>query len=184
MRARSADRLPPARPLPFLVRCSGSLGVLFAGCARAVGHRAQADPICVPGAGRALGVGAVGAGDGDSWGPPASGPRPADLHPSVIVSQGCVHTACKRRSTARTQASTDSKHTVFAGSRASLIAQTVKNPPAMQETQVRSLYGEDPLEEGMATHSSILAWRIPWTEEPGRLQSMGSQRVGPKPFSK
>ena len=55
-----------------------------------------------------------------------------------------------------------------------------KNPRAMQETQetwVRSLGREDPLEEGMATLSSILAWRIPWTEEPGRLQSMGSQRV-------
>ena len=54
----------------------------------------------------------------------------------------------------------------------------VKNLPAMRETQVRSLGQEDPLEEGMATHSSILAWRIPWTEEPGRLQSIGSQRVG------
>ena len=54
----------------------------------------------------------------------------------------------------------------------------VKNLPAMQETQVRSLGWEDPLEKGMATHSSILAWRIPWTEEPGGLQSMGSQRVG------
>ena len=53
----------------------------------------------------------------------------------------------------------------------------VKNPPAMQETQVRSLGGEDSLEKGMATHSIILAWRIPWTEEPGRLQSMGWQRV-------
>ena len=53
----------------------------------------------------------------------------------------------------------------------------VKNLPPMQETQVRSLGQEDPLEEGMATHSSILAWRIPWTEEPGRLQSIGSQRV-------
>ena len=60
---------------------------------------------------------------------------------------------------------------------ASLIAQLVKNPPAMQETLVQSLGWEDPLEEGMATHSSILAWKIPWTEEPGRLQSMGSQRV-------
>jgi len=48
----------------------------------------------------------------------------------------------------------------------------------MQEIQVRSLGWEDPLEKGMATHSSILAWRIPWTEEPGGLQSMGSQRVG------
>ena len=57
----------------------------------------------------------------------------------------------------------------------------IKNPPAMQETQemwVRSLGWEDALEEGMATHSSILSWRIPWTEEPGRLQSMWSQRVG------
>ena len=53
----------------------------------------------------------------------------------------------------------------------------VKNLPAMQETQVGSLSREDPLEKGMAAHSSILVWRIPWTEEPGRLQSMGSQRV-------
>ena len=57
------------------------------------------------------------------------------------------------------------------------MAQLVKNPPAMQETWVRSLGWEDPLEKGMATHSSILAWRTPWTEEPGGLQSMGSQRV-------
>jgi len=54
----------------------------------------------------------------------------------------------------------------------------VKNLLAMQETQVRSLGLEDPLEKEMATHSGILAWEIPWTEEPGRLQSMGSQRVG------
>ena len=59
---------------------------------------------------------------------------------------------------------------------ASLGAQLVKNLPAMQETRVPSLGGEDPLEEGLATHSSILAWRIPWTEEPSRLQSMGSQK--------
>ena len=59
--------------------------------------------------------------------------------------------------------------------RASVAAQWVKNLPAMQEKQVRFLGQEDPLEEGMATHSSILAWRIPWTEEPGRLQSMGLQ---------
>ena len=58
------------------------------------------------------------------------------------------------------------------------MVQIVKNPPAMQETQVRSLGQEDPQEKGMATYSSILAWRIPWTEEPGGLQSMGSQRVG------
>ena len=59
--------------------------------------------------------------------------------------------------------------------RASLIAQSVKNLPAMQETQVQFLGREDPLEKEMATHSSILTWRIPWTEEPGRLQSMGLQ---------
>ena len=61
-----------------------------------------------------------------------------------------------------------------------LVAQGVKDTPAMQEMQevrVQSLGWEDPLEKGMATHSSILAWRIPWTEEPGRLQSMGSQSV-------
>ena len=61
---------------------------------------------------------------------------------------------------------------------ASLVAQLVKNLPAMQETQVRSLGQEDPLEKEMATHSSNLAWKIPWTEKPGRLQSMRSQRVG------
>jgi len=59
----------------------------------------------------------------------------------------------------------------------SLVARTMKNLPAVQETRVRSLGWEDPLEKGMATHSSILAWRIPWTEEPGRLQFMGSERV-------
>ena len=58
------------------------------------------------------------------------------------------------------------------------VAQMVKNLPARWETWIRSLVWEDPLEEGMATHSSILAWRIPWTEEPGRLQSMEWQRIG------
>ena len=58
------------------------------------------------------------------------------------------------------------------------MAQLVKNLPVMQETWVRSLGWEDPLEKGIVTHSSILTWRIPWTEEPGRLWSMGSQRVG------
>ena len=58
------------------------------------------------------------------------------------------------------------------------MAQMVKNPPVMRETWVQSLGWEDPLEEGMATHSSILAWITPWTEEPGGLQSMGLQRVG------
>ena len=60
----------------------------------------------------------------------------------------------------------------------SLVAQMVKCQPAVQETQVRSLGWEDPMEKEIATHSSILAWKSPWTEEPGRLQSMGSQRVG------
>ena len=59
-----------------------------------------------------------------------------------------------------------------------MVAQTVKNLPARQEMWVQSLGWEDPLEKGIATHSSTLAWRIPWTEEPGGLQSMGSQRVG------
>ena len=62
-------------------------------------------------------------------------------------------------------------------SRASLVAQAVKNLPAMQETQVTSLGRENPLEKGIATQSNILAWRIPWTEESGRLQSMGLHRV-------
>ena len=61
---------------------------------------------------------------------------------------------------------------------ASLEAQMVKNLPAMQETWVQSLGQEEALEKEMATHSSILVWKIPWTEEPGGLQSMGSQRVG------
>ena len=58
---------------------------------------------------------------------------------------------------------------------ASLVAQSVKNLPAVQESRVQSLGWEDPPEKGMATHSSILAWRVPWTEEPGGLQSMGRQ---------
>ena len=60
---------------------------------------------------------------------------------------------------------------------ASTVAQTVKNLPVMRETWVRSLGQEDPQEKGTATYSSILSWRIPWTEEPGGLQSMGLQRV-------
>ena len=60
---------------------------------------------------------------------------------------------------------------------ASLVVQRVKNLPAMHETWVQPQGQEDPLEKGMATHSSILAWEIPWTKEPGRLQSMGLQRV-------
>ena len=62
--------------------------------------------------------------------------------------------------------------------RAPLVAQRLKHLPGMRETRVQSLGREDPLEKEMATHSSTLAWRIPWREEPGRLQSMGSQRVG------
>ena len=63
------------------------------------------------------------------------------------------------------------------GQWASLVAQIVENLPAVQETQVQSLSQEDPLEKGMATYPSILAWRTPWAEEPGGLQSMESQRV-------
>ena len=62
--------------------------------------------------------------------------------------------------------------------RVSLVAQTIENLPAVQETWLRSLGRDNLPEKKMATHSSILAWRIPWTEEPGGLQSMGSQRVG------
>ena len=61
------------------------------------------------------------------------------------------------------------------------MTQMVKNLPAMQKTRVRSLGQEDPLEKEMSTHSSILPWKIPWTEEPGGLQSMGSQESDTKP---
>ena len=67
---------------------------------------------------------------------------------------------------------------IFGNVGASLVAQMVKRLPAMQETWVRSVGSQDPLEEELAAHSSILAWRIPRTEEPGGLQSMGSRRVG------
>ena len=66
----------------------------------------------------------------------------------------------------------------FGYRRASLVAQLAENPPAMRETWIQSLGWEDPLEEGMAIPCSILAWRIPWIEEPDRLQSVGSQGVG------
>ena len=69
-------------------------------------------------------------------------------------------------------------HTLRLVTLALLVAQTVKNLPAVRETQVQSLRWEDPLEKEMTTHSSILIWEIPWTEEPGGLQSMGLQRVG------
>ena len=74
----------------------------------------------------------------------------------------------------KTQHSKNRNH----GIQASLVAYLLKNPPAMWETWVQSLGWKEPLEKGVATHSRILAWRIPWTEEPGRLQSMRSQRVG------
>ena len=64
---------------------------------------------------------------------------------------------------------------LYNGNRGFPTGSAAKNPPAMRETRVQSLSQEDPLEKEMATHSSILAWKIPWTEEPGRLQSMGSQ---------
>ena len=67
---------------------------------------------------------------------------------------------------------------LFSSSKASLVAQMVKNLPAMQETWLRSLGREDPLEKEMTTHSSTLTWEIPWTEEPGGLPSMGLQRAG------
>ena len=69
-------------------------------------------------------------------------------------------------------------HFIFLSIKTSLVAQKVKRLPTMQETQVLSLRREDPLEKEMATHSSTLAWKIPWMDEHGRLQSMGSQRVG------
>ena len=72
----------------------------------------------------------------------------------------------------------NSTHLVSLLCRASLVAQLVKNLPTMQETQVQSLGQEDPLEKGMAARSSTLAWRVPWTEEPGALQAVGSHRVG------
>ena len=87
---------------------------------------------------------------------------PVTLCQGSIILQGIVTNICKH----------------FRLSLASLLAQMVKNLPVMLETWVQSLGWEDPLEQVMATHSNILTCRIPWTEEPGRLQSMGSQRVG------
>ena len=81
----------------------------------------------------------------------------------------------KRKKRGREPFSWSSLHTRYMYYGASLVAQKVKNPPTMQETQVRSLGWEDPQEKGMATHSSILAWRIPWTEEPDGVQSMELQ---------
>ena len=69
-------------------------------------------------------------------------------------------------------------HTYTVFLRASLVAQSVKNLPAVQETVIQALSWEDPLQKGMTTHSSILAWKISWTEEPGGLQSVESHRIG------
>ena len=90
-------------------------------------------------------------------------------HSSQDRVQSVTH-CCNRKSPARMEF-----HLDFYRALASLVAQTVRNPPAVQETWVWSLGQKDPLEKGMATHSSILAWRIPWTEEPGGLQSMRLQ---------
>ena len=84
----------------------------------------------------------------------------------------------KRKRRGREPFSWSNLHTRCMYYGASLVAQTVKNPPTMQETQVRSLGWADPQEKGVATHSSIHAWRIPWSKEPGGLQSVWSQRVG------
>ena len=80
------------------------------------------------------------------------------------------------RQWAESSSGIDNQYTLLYGT--SLVAQTVKHLSAMWETWVRSLGWEDPLEKEMAIHSSTIAWKIPWTEEPGRLQSRGSQRVG------
>ena len=84
--------------------------------------------------------------------------------------QATVHGVAKSQTRLGDQTTTISEYT--------MVAQTVKRLPAMQETQVQFLGQEDPLEKDMVIHSSTLAWKIPWTEKPDRLQSMGSQRVG------
>ena len=96
---------------------------------------------------------------------------------SVVQQLWNVSGSAERRG--KTEISKDNTNNCqhLSGVWASLIAQSVKNLPAMQETRVPFLDREDPLEKEMAIHSNILAWKIPWTEEHGRLQSMGSQRV-------
>ena len=89
----------------------------------------------------------------------------------IIADGDCSHESRRRLFLGR-------KVTTNLDSMASLVAQRLKHLPPMRDTRVQSLGREDPLEKEMATHSSILAWRIPWTEEPGRLQSTGPQRVG------
>ena len=94
-------------------------------------------------------------------------------HPSQAVPTALVHFLSEFPRTVVREVQVDY---LGAPVQASLVAQTVKNPPATLDTWVQSLGWEDPLERGMATHSSILAWRIPWTEEPGRLYSVGLQK--------
>ena len=108
----------------------------------------------------------------DIWKQIISGLRKPTLK---IQSQYVENSACHLRLAKKE--SEHSANNLFCFEFASLIAQTVKNLPAVQETQVQSLDREDPLEKEMETHSNILAWKIPWTEEPGRLQSMRLQRV-------
>ena len=99
-------------------------------------------------------------------------PRGLQASLSFTLSRGL----CKLISIESTRPS--NHHPLSAPSPPALVAQMIKNLPAVQETWIRSLGREDPLEEGMAAHSSILGWRIPPTEEPGGLQSLGLQRVG------
>ena len=104
--------------------------------------------------------------------------------PLSSLSLVVCHSCCYGQSLARTQPGEQNcvllkpSYTHLCTDWASLVAQMVKNLPLVRNTWVQSLGWEDPLEKGMATHSSILAWRIPWTEEPGRLPPMGSQKVG------
>ena len=103
---------------------------------------------------------------------------------SAHLASGPIHTerlwflVCLSRKLSCPTLTADALPNLTIWTASSLVAQMVKNPLTMQETGVWSLSSEDPLEEGMATHSSILAWEIPWTEEPRGLQSMGLQRVG------
>ena len=94
----------------------------------------------------------------------------------VLVTEGYLF--CERLLSWRSVCVQSAFPGFMSSSSTSLVDQTVKCLPAKQETGVRSLGWEDPLEKEMATHSSTLAWKIPWTKEPGRLQPMGSQRVG------
>ena len=102
---------------------------------------------------------------------------PKNIHILIPRTQECVTFHGKRdfEDVIKDLMMRKSSWIIWVGLSSSLVAQTVKNLPAVQETEVRPLGQEDPLEKGMATHSTILAWRIPWTEEPDGLQSMESQ---------